>query len=232
MLNFPYDAEQKRNGSLDYDLVLVANACLRGKDSAEVARQICQIIAECLHQYRISSFDYPHLLGCLARLHPDPFLDIFVGSELDISFPGMRFDDLERDDNPVNQIPENVLIEWCEKDPKARYLQLVPSLQTYRKIKETGELSWNPMIYSILEKTPNFPEVLLRLQSTLLPSSWSGSYADMLEKRLILFTSLYEYPNPLVQDWAKEQYLRLKNTINEQRENELRRNQVRFERFE
>ena len=142
------------------------------------------------------------------------------------------FQDPERNDNPINQIPENVLIDWCEKDAKIRYIQLVSSVQTYWKPKESGELSWNPIVYSILEKASNVQEVLSRLQTTISPMSWSGSYADTMEKRLVLFASLYNHPNPMVRDWAKEQYPKLQCVIKEERKNELRRNQIRFERFE
>lgn len=227
--NFPYDSEHTRNSSIDYELGQVANVCLSGKDSVEAARHICHTITEGFKHYRISPFEYSNLLSCLARLHPDTFLDIFVGDELEICFPRMRFDDLDREDNPVNQIPENILIDWCEKDPKTRYPRLVQSLQTYQKTKE---LSWKPIVYSILEKAPNISDVLLGLQGTLHPSSWSGSYADMLEQRLVLFASLYDHPNGMVRDWAEKQYLKLKSTVYEQREHERRSNQDRFERFE
>lgn len=159
-------------------------------------------------------------------------MDIFIGTGNEIRFTGMRFDDLERESNPVNQISENVLIDWCEINPEIRYLQLVSSLQTCWKTKETDELSWKPIIFSILEKAPNIREVLSILQGTFHPMAWFGSYADTLGKRLILFTSLHDHPNPMVRDWAKGQNLKLQRVIKEERENELRRNQKRFERFE
>ncbi len=151
-LNFPYDTELTRNDLSDYELAQIANACLWGKDNAEAAKKICQTIVKGFQKHQLSTFEYSDLLSCLARIHPYTFLDIFVEVEDGIRFPRMRFDDQVREDNPVNQIPENILIDWCEKNPEIRYPQLVISMQTYWKTKETEELSWKPIIFSILRK--------------------------------------------------------------------------------
>jgi hypothetical protein len=229
---YPYDRMINRHDqrSDDYDLAQIAKVCLKGKDGVDVVSKICLTLAEGLRRYRISTFNYPYLLGSLAHIHPYIFLDAFIGDE--IEFQRMGFDYLKRGDNPITQIPENVLIDWCEREPETRYPALVSSLQVYWKPIEAEELSWNPIIFSILEKAPNIQTVLARLENTIEPMSWSGSYADTLEKRLVLFSALYDHKNPIIRNWAMEQCLKLQNTIKEQRAIEERENKKRFERFE
>lgn len=231
MLKFPYDERQNQKDRLDYRLAQIAHVCLIGADGTEHAKKICQILTNRLHQFKIPTFDYPKLLKSLAQIQPYIFLDTFIGSQ-ETNFHRMGFDDVDRDYNPINQIPENVLIDWCEQDPKTRYPQLVPSLHTYSISKETDSLQWKPIVYSILEKSPDVQAILPGLERKIYPMSWSGSYADTLERRLVLFTCLYDHPNPVIREWAIEQYAQLQRRINKERERDLRENQARFERFE
>jgi hypothetical protein len=231
ILKYPYNEKHDRTHHLDYELAQVAQICLYGPDGVEYAKRICQILANGLQQYKFYTFDYPYLFKFLAQSHPHLFLDTFIGLE-ESHFYRRGFDALDREDNPANQIPQSVLIDWCEWDPEVRYTQLVASLSTYSKSKEADELHWMPLVFSILEKAPNVQAVLSRLESTIYPMSWSGSYADTLERRLVLFTSLYDHPNSVVREWADGQHTQLKRRIEKERENDLRENQARFERFE
>lgn len=231
MSKYPYDEIQHGNNRPDYLLAKIASVCLNGNDGIELAKKICQTLANGFQEYRIAPFDYPYLLKYLAHLQPKTFLDVLIGAD-EIRFNRRSFDDLEREDNPINQIPENILIDWCEQAPEIRYPKIVSSMQTYSKQKEAEELQWKPIIYVLLEKSSNVQGILSRLSSSIHPMSWSGSYANTLEKRLVLFTVLFEYSNPTVRDWAKVQHGRLQQTIIKERENELKEHQARFERFE
>lgn len=228
---YPYDERQNRNHHPDYDLAQIAKVCLSEAEGIELAKKICQTLVECFQEHPSLAFDYSYLLRYLAQAHPYVFLDTFIGND-EIILYRIRFDDIDREDNPVNQIPERVLLNWCEADPETRYPQVVSSIQAYAKLKETEELQWKPLTFSILERAPNIQEILLRLQGTIQPTSWGGSYADTLERRLTLFTTLFEHENSIVRDWAQSQHLQLQDTIIKQREHELKANQTRFERFE
>lgn len=225
--NFPYKYPHNRNNNLDYYLAQIAEVCLTGQPG--IARNICQNLSG-FQEYVISSF-YPRLLGCLAKTHPYIFLDEFVGNK-GFGFQIVSFDDVGQYDNSVGQIPENVLLQWCEKDLETRCLQLLSYLQPYGRPKDTDELSWKPVILSIIKKSPNVRAILAKIEKTIKPKSWSGSYADALEKRLVLFTALFNHSDPIVQDWAKKQHSQIQSIVEERRKNELKENKKRFERFE
>ena len=142
------------------------------------------------------------------------------------------FDDLERLDNPVNQIPENILIDWCEQDPTIRYQLIVSAMQLYMKAKDSEELTWLPILSTIFDNAPDIQPILATLESKIHPMSWSGSRADAMAKRLSLFTNLSEHPNSVIRHWSAEQYQKLQLAVQKEREYETRVNRERFERFE
>lgn len=220
-----------RDDRLDYKLAKLADVTLRGKDGALFAKKLYEYLAEEFSEYRIYSFRYPRLLEKLAQVQPYIFLNSFIGCD-EYMFRRGTFGDLERADSPVNQIPENILISWCEEDPAARYPLIVSSMQTYSKPKDSEELFWEPILSSIIEKSPNIKSVLSQLESEIYPMSWSGSRADAMAKRLPLLRKLFKHPNSEVQEWAVKQHQKLQIAVENQRAFELKENQERFERFE
>jgi len=87
-------------------------------------------------------------------------------------------------------------------------------------------------VYSIFEKAPDLGIVLKHLADAIRPTSWSGSRADILQKRSVLFKSLYQHDNAEIRAWARGQYSALMETIEKDREWEDRHNRVRNESFE
>lgn len=231
LLQYPYERDQNGHDHPDHRLEHIAEVCMRGQEGEQSAKDLCQRLVEGFQQYRINSFDYPRLLRKLAQIQPYIFLDSFIGRD-EFMFRRMMFDDLERVDSPVNLIPENTLIDWCEKDPGIRYSLIISSMQMYAKTKDSDELCWNAILTTIFEKAPNIQAVLSQLEEEIYPMSWSGSRADAMAKRFSLFTQFFEHPDPEIRDWAVLQNQKLEIAVKAERERELKENQERFERFE
>jgi hypothetical protein len=87
-------------------------------------------------------------------------------------------------------------------------------------------------VYSIFEKAPDLGVILKHLTDTIRPTSVSGSRADMLQKRSVLFQILYQHDNAEIRAWAKGQYSALQETIKREREWEEDHNRERNESFE
>ncbi len=62
--------------------------------------------------------------------------------------------------------------------------------------------------------------------------SWSGSRADILQKRAVLYQNLYEHDNEEVVAWARSRYTKLQEDIRNEREREDQQDRGRNERFE
>jgi hypothetical protein len=231
LLQYPYEKDQNRRDDSDYQLAQIVDVSMGGQEGAQSAKGLCQSLVDGFQKYQIYSFHYPQLLGALARIQPYIFLDAFIGRD-EYMFRRMLFDDLARADSPVNQIQENILIDWCEQNPGTRYPLVVSSMQMYSKSKDSDELCWHPILQTIFEKTPNMQAVLSQLENEIYPISWSGSRADAMSRRFSLFAQLFEHPSSEIRDWAVAQKQKLETAVQAERERELKENQKRFESFE
>jgi hypothetical protein len=231
LLKYPYENRQNGYERPDYELAQIAEVCLRGEEATLSAKDLCQHLVHGFQEYRIHSFYYHQLLGRLAQIQPNIFLDAFIGQD-EYIFSHLTFDGLARADSPVNQIPENILIDWCDRDPGTRFPLIVSSMQMYSKSSDSEQLCWHPILQSIFEKSPNIQAILSQLENEIYPMSWSGSLANAMAKRFSLFTQLLEHPNSEIRDWAVAQNQKLEVSVKVQREHELKQNQDRFEKFE
>lgn len=226
---------------VDSELAQIARICLNGDQEGikAAAAKICQHLAKAITDNRIFVHDHPKLLNTLAHIQPFVFLDIFLESkERRQEYRRLRkiFDKhFAFFNNPLNQIPDDDLIAWCDRVPKDRYPLIALAILPFSQAAETRELAWKPIIYSLFEKAPDLGAVLKNLAEGMMPMSWSGSRADILQKRSVLFQSLYRHEKQEIRTWAREQYSALQEQIKIEREQEereaeeRRHNEQRFE---
>jgi hypothetical protein len=232
---YSFPGERGRHSNPDYDLAQIARICLNGNEGINAATEICQHLAEAINDNRIYAFDYPDLLNTLIRTHPSVFLNVFLGNKGIKGYQRRRMfaDDLEMRRNPLNQISDDALLYWCDDDPEDRYPLIASVIQPFSESAETGRLVWKPIVYSVFENAPNLDVVLEHLADAIRPMSWSGSLADILRKRSVLFQSLYPHHNAEIRAWARGQYLALQEAIKRECEwEEQRHNRERNESFE
>ena len=231
---YSFPDKRGRHNKLDYDMAKITRICLNGQEGFNTAIEICQHLAEAIIDNRIYTFNYPDLLNSLARIQPFVFLDVFLGNDgiKDYQRRRMFSDDFERRNNPLNQISDDDLISWCENEPEDRYPLIASAIQAFSESAETGELAWKPIVYSIFEKAPDLGVVLKYLADAIWPMSWSSSRADILQRRSVLFQSLYQHDNAEIRAWARGQYSALQETIKREREREEGHNRERNESFE
>lgn len=228
---FPFSDERIRHDGADYELSNIANICLRGDEGIDATKEVCEHLADAIRDNQVYAFDYPDLLNALARVHPIVFLDVFVQNE-DIRDYQAFDDDIARRDNPLNQVAEEDIIAWCEEDPESRYPLVASAIQPFSKSSETGKLHWGSIVYSIFDKAPDLSRILQHLSKSVRPSGWSGSLADILERRSVLFQELYNHRNPEIAAWAKREYTALQKSIRGTREWEESMDRKRSESFE
>jgi hypothetical protein len=144
----------------------------------------------------------------------------------------MFSDAFVKPENPLNQISDDDLISWCDNEPKDRYPLIASAIQAFSESAETSGLAWKRIVYSIFEKAPDLNVVLNHLANSIWPTSWSGSRADVLQKRSVLFQSLYQHANVEISAWARSQYSVLQEAIKKERQWEEHNDRERNESFE
>ena len=235
LLMYPFPGGTTRHDNLDYELAQIAQICLNGPEGINATTEICRHLAEISTDYHIYAFDYPRLLNILARNQPFVFLDVLVENDKIEDYQRRRLfrHDFESDaPNPLNQISDGDLISWCENNPSHRYPLIVSAMQAFSQSADIDEFAWKPIVYTILEKAPDLNAVLENLAHSIRPSGWSGSLADILEKRSVLFQNLYQHDNAEIRDWAKSQYSALQEVIKRERQWEEHNVREQNESFE
>lgn len=229
-----FEKKRQTHNNQDYELAMIAGVCLNGPSAVEEAMEICQQLAKAMSENRVYSFNYPQLLRKLAHLQPKVFLDIFLArNDVENYQSRIMFSDyLKSRENPMGCIPDDELLSWCEEDPSSRYSLVLSKIVEFIRSTDTGELEWNPIVYSILEKAPDLNLVINNLADSLRPMSWSGSLAAILQKRAVLFKEFFEHENYEVETWAGNQYSMLQKEIRKTREWEDKMDRERNEKFE
>lgn len=191
-------------------------------------------IAACLNNNRISLYSSSSFLNSLATLHPAIFLDCFIDEKnkepIDHKFH--YFTNLERHENPFNQIPDEVITSWCNDSPEKRCIYIAHLASLFRNDEKLDHPVWKPFIHYFVGKLKN-PEPLLECMSdSIVPRGWSGSLADILEKRSVLYKEFFNHKNSEVSSWATSQYSILREKIIFRREYESQKNREKYEAFE
>jgi hypothetical protein len=229
-----FSFSSRARNHVDYDLARLVNTGLNGSGGVSAATTVCGNLKQAMIGNHIYNFDYPELLGALARAQSFIFLDIFLGdTEIEPYLRRRMFsDNFERRSNPLDKISDKNILSWCDISPGDRYPLIASAIRSFSVLPEDGGIKWKPIVFSLFEKAPNLSMVLEHISENIRPTSWSGSLADILHGRSILFESLYQHDNEEVRAWAKAQYSFLQDCIEREREIEACRSSSRHEAFE
>lgn len=217
-----------------YDLARIADVCLPGPDGEDTAREMCRTLAAAIEAGMIYGFDCGDLLRSIASCHPSALLDTFLSEEYAESYRLHRFfrSDFERHENPLNRISEDELLAWCDQEPARRYGMAVEAVRPFESRDGCERLVWTRFIERVFERAPDLGSVLEKLSDCIRPRAWSGSLADILEKRVVLFEDLFDHENQQVSAWARERYRAAMAWIDSERERDEQRRREQFESFE
>ncbi|MBI9075334.1 MAG: hypothetical protein JEZ02_07985 [Desulfatibacillum sp.] len=217
---YPYGESKKQRDSLDYHLSQIAQICLKGNDSKVAAVKICRNLTKVALADSFFKFQYTGVLNTIAELQPFVFLDEFClkPNVVDHMNRWLFWDDFLEKGNPFNLISDTDLLTWCEVDAVIRYPLIASGIHAYQKSGAGGEFVWKPIVFEVLKRAPNIELILDIFAQHIRPRGWSGSLADILEKRLILFEQLKDHPNEKVGAWAVGQLKYMDKAIQSERE--------------
>lgn len=219
----------------DYGLAQIANVCLVGDGGIDTAKKICNNYIQDIIDDLIYIHQHSQLFVSIAATQPFVLLDEFLGNNEMLDYMRRRIFDVanDRKDNPLNNISDNDIISWCEANPQIRYPLISKSIQCFKKSDESDEFELRPVVNSILETAPNLGTVFDNLMTSLKPSSWGGSRAEIMQKRSDVFKKLFEHENEEVRSLAKNKYAEFQEEIKKERAwEEQREFNRRYESFE
>lgn len=219
------------SGNVDYKLEIILNTCINNLLDETYAISICKSLAKGIKTFRISN--YHKFIQVLSKTYPTIYLNILFNDDVINNYNKSQynfFSDFEGKKSIVDNIPEVNLIQWCDQNHMLRY-PFIASIIYPLEIYENNTVV-KPIVYGLIENTLVLEEVLNSFANSIEPKSWSGSWADVIEKRLTLFTELQSHENEIVQKWAELEYQKYIDLIKRTRISEQEKDENRYERFE
>jgi len=205
----------------DYGAAEVAKVCLASPGGEEAARLVCQRVRDGLDSYALSAYRIGQFLKGLFTVQPAIALDTFLlGDATKIEIR------LERR-SPLNDMDVATMRDWADRDPGTRY-PLIGRLLSMFEVDGLDEaVKLSGRFLEMLDSAPD-RTAFLGNSGRLYPSGWSGSLADVLEKRRVLLEPLASHADPAVASWMR----RLDDWLRDVVAAERRRDAEREESFE
>jgi hypothetical protein len=185
-------------------------------------------------KHETSAFAHDKLLNSLFKAQPSVALEAFFGGDGAGQNSGCQIvlEVSHHHANPLDFVPLDFLIAWCERNPGERFPVMARVITLFIGNREGGQLEWSAAALAILDKAPDRPAVLKRFVRRLRPMTWSGSLAAAMETRLPLLRKLETHEDPDIAAFAKFDVAHLTKEIELQREQETRNDKENDERFE
>jgi hypothetical protein len=92
--------------------------------------------------------------------------------------------------NPMDTVADDIIIGWCDLDPKTRYPVAAAVVTLFKRPNDKAPYEWASLTRQLLLKAPDPHAVFKEIVSRLRPTSSSRSLATELEARVTLLNRL------------------------------------------
>jgi hypothetical protein len=222
----------KHQQNEDHRIGSLIKLCLTGAEGAKVFETVCGNFKRALAKREVFARNHDRLLQSLFKAQPLAALDAFLGGSDAKRGCQAILDVSHHHANPLDAVPINDLIAWCDRAPADRYPLMARVITLYKSKEDEPPLEWHPGALALLEKAPDHVAVLNQFVRRFRPMSWSGSRAAAMETRLPLLRALEAHADPAIAALAKADGTRLESEIERERERETRDDRASDERFE
>ena len=211
----------------------VAEICLIGPAGASVVETIVLLLKKSLLDCSSYISGHRKLLEACFKFQAEATLDTLLVLDPLIA-PGHYFDSLtfsDREVSPLDSISCNILIRWCDKDPKHRYIQIAQII-TFTGSAPEGLTVWSDQARALIDHTPDTISVLSIFVERFRPTIWSGSRATQMQACIGLLDTLGPDTTPDLLTFIAQERRKLLEDIEAQRHEEAGHGRRRYERFE
>lgn len=226
----------RNNNKDDFDLAVVIRACLREPRAATIAAEFTSRLKEAVRTGETYGLNNTDVLKALFETQPEATLEaLFAGGEEDQQLGISIFEFVgDREVDPLEVVPPQVLIDWCERDPQNRY-ELAASVVGFARSPEQDDASsqaWSEQATALLSRAPEPAKVLEQFVRRFQPMSWSGSRAAIIESNAKLLDSLDAQLAERIATAISDAKQQLAQNIQRERASETQEDRARDERFE
>ncbi|NJI22013.1 hypothetical protein HA451_02865 [Aeromonas veronii] len=222
------------SGIDDYNMECVINAALRFDGNEPEKQEWLDTIFAVVDLHYGYVHSYESAIETTAALMPEAFLNrVFEGSEEQqerrqffICNRDLRF-------SPIAHINMDFLISWCcaRNEPRV-WVAIAASIHLWEKDDEIEGLRMSELALRLLESSPDPAIVLEIFAERVIPSSWSGSRAELMQSRAKVIRKLVEHESADISIAAQTVSANLVQLIERQKEREQREDMEHEQRFE
>lgn len=202
----------------DHALGDVVAECMAGDSGAGAARDLCSRVVATLNDQYVSRHNIGGLIKALLLAQPEITLDVLLLADLMKNEFVLEFADAER--SPFSAIAAETLCAWADRDGVARYQRLGEVLPLFSDRDGGDDNVVSQTFLAVLARAPVKDQFLGNLDARLRPSGWSGSLADLLERRLGI---LADCGVPEIVDWVDQGASSVRTWIKAERKREAER---------
>jgi hypothetical protein len=132
---------------------------------------------------------------------------------------------------PLDAIPDEALLTWCDEDPAYRYPSMAGVITIAAPATDGEPLRWSSIARGLLERAPDQIEVLKQLIRQFTPGGWSGSLASVLEANGRLLDHV-PTTQPATRDFIEHERARWTRIVEEERQRETNADRIMDARLE
>ncbi|KCZ57920.1 hypothetical protein HY36_12160 [Hyphomonas atlantica] len=222
----------------------VADRCLIASAPSDEVTVIVKLLCDGIQNYRLYGFEMGECLSPLIKNFPELVLDrVFSHGDRDdnedlLSHSLFRDLSYESRGAQLNDASVDRLIAWCKGD-QTLLGKIAKSVRTYSTAEAGEGPSSNPKrvvlsdhIMALLNVVEDKSSVVDIIAANTWPSGWSGSLADILERRAEAFAALMEHSSEEVCQLAKTKLRIIEQSIRINRAQEIEQSSRREQRFE
>ncbi len=200
----------------------LAEICLVGNEGSEIVQLLCRRVKN-VTPYWSLPFETSKVIAILLKVQPRAGLNELLGVEAERGLVSRIFrGDYDLFGDPLDQLPAETLLEWCEEDPVTRYEVISELLYPFSSARTAEPIAWKPLAMDLIRRSPNPVRTLKHFFVHLHPSGWVGSEAESWERTVALLDMMREGFGEEVAVAAAAEKCRVTILIEEQRQSEAR----------
>jgi hypothetical protein len=231
---YVFERKAGRADHEDYELGVTVSASLKGEEGAPIAQHLIRGLLTATGKYEVAGHDFNDLVKGLFEVQPVATLDALFegGKKAKSNSIRLMQDFLVFGKSPIEDVPDQLIINWCDRDPAVRYPFSAAITVLFRRPDDKSPHVWTPIARRMLAEAPDAAALFKEMVSRLHPTSWSGSLATKLESRLALLNQIDAGQNASLADAIAEARQFFEKRIVDERKRETAEDRAQGGRFE
>ena len=220
--------------AFDHRLSAILKCCM---DESEFSEETGDVIEAYFARLR-ASYGYVGSIGqsvaVMVEKAPLQFLDrIFFDTALKDYHRHAVFKELHHKKNPLSNVNVVTLMNWCRQGKfQERLTMISEAVIPFDEEPDGKSIEFSEQAHAIIDATQNPNTIINNFYESIRPSGWSGSLANIMEKRCRAFETLLEHDRSDVRAATSTQIARIQEEVVRVRQSEREEDEKLEQRFE